>query len=281
MKKSFVCVVVLIFSFLFVACNRADASLNYDDSDFAFGNAVLTQEVDDVFVLWQNGNVTIKTTGNEISINETNNDNFQLRYKIDNKTLYVYYASAKTKLNGTRKDLELTLPTKVYEKIDVTIKNGDFKANVLTARDTDLTINGSINIENAAGTNLNLSCKNATLTQINYLKQSLKINDGKLNALTVIADEIELNYDGDNAFLGDLSCNALTVNGKNGNLTIGFSDKVGGYETSANVLNGEIVADGKKDETTYVYKKNGSFAYPSVDINVNLTNGNLGLVFPK
>ena len=132
---------------------RTAAGIGYPDEDkYTVGNASVSGEVNNLFVDWTAGKVTVEYYGgSEIKVEETANrtlsDDDKLRWWLDGDTLRVRYAKSGFRVSfNLDKQLTVSLPRDLALKsADISCTSGDLNIPALKAEDIRLdTTSGNI-----------------------------------------------------------------------------------------------------------------------------------------
>ena len=121
------------------------SGINYEHPEkYTVGGAAFFDTVERVELHWLSGSVTVTGhTGNEIRFSETanrhlNND-LRMRYWLDGSTLRIQFCkSGKWNLNGLEKELNLQLPERLLESLEVDTVSARVNLEGLAVKDLEL-----------------------------------------------------------------------------------------------------------------------------------------------
>lgn len=218
---------------------------DYNDSMYSIGNAEIdADKIQNINIEWIAGKVDIKYyDGDKISIseNEQSEDNYRLRYRLDNGTLDIkYFKSDKYKahssLNHT-KELTIYIPQdKVLYHIDIEGVSATVNSEV-TVNDFDAeTVSGNINVNGI----MNSADAESVSGNITFIcpESFYELSTDSVSGETYITIPRDINgfYIYSSSVSGRVNADDFNISGKASNYTYG----AGGAEIDFNSVSGNL-----------------------------------------
>ena len=197
MKKIYMLIMALVFTFVFSSCSFNEYRYENYENYQSGSDVTLNSEIQDIEVNWVNGNITIvQENSNELNFKELNQGIYPLYYLLDGTTLKIEFVKNGTSnnvFNNLHKDLYISLPLNVNVPIsfDCTLINGNLSADS------------------------NLAFKDLNIDLIN----------GNVDFKTIIGKEIEIESVNGNIEIGNLNCDSLKIDTVNGNFELNGIEK--------------------------------------------------------